>query len=246
MKKKSGHRRRTKVVRRSRKNLRRTVKRKSLAKGRRRPTRRYSRVQRGGLIPEDFKKLKDDANEGHADAQYRLGEIYANGKGISTNYINALKWYKSAADKEHAIAQYKLGIMSEKGLGVAKDDTEAARWYQLAAAQGYAPAQYNLGYMYENGLGVAQNDAEAAQWYQLAAAQEHAAAEFNLGKMYEEGRGVTQNYAKAVRLWRLAAKKIHPDAAAATAALQRLGVRVEEGPRYFVTHNGWKGIGQNK
>lgn len=49
MKKKSGHRRRTKVVRRSRKNLRRTVKRKSLGKGRRRPTRRYSRVQRGGL-----------------------------------------------------------------------------------------------------------------------------------------------------------------------------------------------------
>jgi len=48
MKKKSGHRRRTKVVRKSRKNLRRTVKRKSLGKGRRRPTRRYSRVQRGG------------------------------------------------------------------------------------------------------------------------------------------------------------------------------------------------------
>jgi hypothetical protein len=48
MKKKSGHRRRTKVVRRSRKNLRRTVKRKRLGKGRRRPTRRYSRVQRGG------------------------------------------------------------------------------------------------------------------------------------------------------------------------------------------------------
>ena len=48
MKKKSGHRRRTKVVRRSRKNLRRTVKRKRLGKSRRRPTRRYSRVQRGG------------------------------------------------------------------------------------------------------------------------------------------------------------------------------------------------------
>ncbi len=48
MKKKSGHRRRTKVVRRSRKNLRRTIKRKRLVKGRRRPTRRYSRVQRGG------------------------------------------------------------------------------------------------------------------------------------------------------------------------------------------------------
>ena len=48
MKKKSGSRRRTKIVRRSKKNLRRTIKRKSLGKGRRRPTRRYSRVQMGG------------------------------------------------------------------------------------------------------------------------------------------------------------------------------------------------------
>jgi hypothetical protein len=48
MKKKSGNRRRTKVVRRSRKKLRRTNKRKSLGKSRRHSTRRYSRIQRGG------------------------------------------------------------------------------------------------------------------------------------------------------------------------------------------------------
>jgi hypothetical protein len=48
MKKKSGHCRLTKVVRKSMKNLRRTNKRKSLGKSRRRPTRRYSRIQRGG------------------------------------------------------------------------------------------------------------------------------------------------------------------------------------------------------
>ena len=59
MKKKSCHRRRTKVVHRSRKNVRRTVKRKSVGKGRRRPTRRYSRVQRGGI---DMKLLKSSVN----------------------------------------------------------------------------------------------------------------------------------------------------------------------------------------
>ena len=59
MKKKSCHRRRTKVVHRSRKNVRRTIKRKSVGKGRRRPTRRYSRVQRGGI---DMKLLKSSVN----------------------------------------------------------------------------------------------------------------------------------------------------------------------------------------
>ena len=60
MKKKSGHRRRTKMVRRSRKNFRRTIKRKSLGKGRRHSTRRYSRVQRGGRI--NFLRWVSDTN----------------------------------------------------------------------------------------------------------------------------------------------------------------------------------------
>ena len=56
MKKKSC-RRCTKIVRRSKKNLRRTIKRKSFAKGRRRPTRRHSRIQKGGhLFSKLFKK----------------------------------------------------------------------------------------------------------------------------------------------------------------------------------------------
>lgn len=75
MKKKSSHRRRTKVVRRSRKNLRRTFKRNNIRKSRRHTTRRYSRVQRGGVggeasagtsLPEcvtidDFKQFYDSA-----------------------------------------------------------------------------------------------------------------------------------------------------------------------------------------
>ena len=56
MKKKSS-RRRTKIVRRSNKNLKRTTKRKHLVKGRKRTTRRYSRIQRGGLSEEEINEL---------------------------------------------------------------------------------------------------------------------------------------------------------------------------------------------
>jgi hypothetical protein len=78
MKKKSGHRRRTKVVRKSRKNLRRTNKRKSLGKGRRRPTRRYSRVQRGGMTEGELNELKRKADAEDANAQFELGVYYYN------------------------------------------------------------------------------------------------------------------------------------------------------------------------
>ena len=78
MKKKSGHRRRTKVVRRSRKKSRRTFKRKSLGKGRRRPTRRYSRVQRGGLTDEELKEQTQKAEQGDAHARLanKLGDMF--------------------------------------------------------------------------------------------------------------------------------------------------------------------------
>ncbi len=166
MKKKSGHRRRTKVVRKSRKNLRRTVKRKSLGKGRRHPTRRYSRVQRGG------DRLTDNL-----DCFVKVGENYYNGDGdLVRDDEMSFKLYKVAADRGHAYAQCKLGYMYNNGKGVARDDAEAVRWYQLAADQRHADAQYKLGNMYKRGEGVAKDEAKAMEYYQLATDQGHADA----------------------------------------------------------------------
>lgn len=163
MKKKSGHRRRTKVVRRSRKNLRRTIKRKSLGKGRRRPTRRYSRVQRGGDRLTDnldcFVKVGDNYN-------YRDGDLVRDDE-------MSFKLYKVAADRGHADAQCKLGYMYNHSRGVDKNNKEAKKWYELAAAQGHADAQYKLGNMYKHGEGVDINKAKAMEYYQLAADQGH-------------------------------------------------------------------------
>ena len=60
MKNKACYRRRIKIVRRSKKNLRCTIKRKNIRRNGRRPTRRYSRVQRGGVIErvEAYELLK--------------------------------------------------------------------------------------------------------------------------------------------------------------------------------------------
>jgi len=148
MKKKSGHRRRTKVVRRSRKNLRRTNKRKRLVKGRRRPTRRYSRIQRGGMTED-------------AEYYYKIGKAWQ----YHEDYAKAVRWYSLAAEKGHAGAQFNLGIMFQIGLGVGFDFAEAARLYHLAAAQGHAEAAYALGIMYENDLGGKWHNSDAMQWY---------------------------------------------------------------------------------
>ena len=206
MKKKSGHRRRTKVVRRSRKNLRRTIKRKRLGKGRRRPTRRYSRIQRGGMTEEEVKKLIEKANLGDANAQFKLGEMYYHGNGVDKNDAKTLQYFEKAAAHGNARAMFKLGYMFYNGLGVAQDDVKAFEYFKRAAEQGYANAQYHLGYMFYNGLGVAQYYAEAFKWFKLAAAQGDARAHINLGIMLAKGEGVDKNDEEALKYFNLVLK----------------------------------------
>ncbi len=161
---------------------------------------------------DEVSRLRMAAEQGDADAQFKLGVMYANGKGVPQNDTEAVRWWRMAAEQGDADAQTNLGVMYAKGEGVPKNDTEAVRWYRMAAEQGDALAQNNLGWMYYTGKGVPQNDTEAVRWWRMAAEQGHAFAQNNLGWMYDEGRGVPKNDTEAVRWYRMAAEQGHADA----------------------------------
>ncbi len=108
------------------------------------------------------------AEQGVPVAQYRLGEMYAEGKGVAQSDSTAMQWFQRAADHGVANAQYDVGASYAAGLGVARNDAEAAKWFRRAAEQGMAFAQLNLGLMYAAGRGVPQNNVEAMTWLQLA------------------------------------------------------------------------------
>ena len=76
------------------------------------------------------------ADQGNASAQYRLGLMYYNGRGVPQDYAEAAKWFRLAADQGYAYARYSLGVMYEHGQGVPQDDVQAHMWFNLAAAQG--------------------------------------------------------------------------------------------------------------
>ena len=103
------------------------------------------------------------AEKGDAAAQYGIGFMYANGKGVPQDDVEAARWFRKAADQGNAVAQLNLGSLYANGQGVPQDRAEAARWYRKAADQGNAVAQLNLGSLYANGQGVPQDRAEAAQ-----------------------------------------------------------------------------------
>ena len=111
------------------------------------------------------------AEQGDALAQFVLGSMYAEGKGVPENDVEAVKWVRKAAGQGLAAAQYGLGGMYIEGKGVPENDAEAVKWFRKAAEQGHANAQEILGGMYFVGESVPEYYVLAYAWYNLAAAQ---------------------------------------------------------------------------
>ena len=59
---------------------------------------------------------EDDAGlVGVAEAQYNLGVMCYEGRGVPRDFPEAVRWFRLAADQGHAWAQTNLGFMSEMG-----------------------------------------------------------------------------------------------------------------------------------
>ena len=69
------------------------------------------------------------ADQGLAGAQFNLGFMYANGRGVPQDYEQALFWYRKAADQGYAYAQDEVGSMYAKGQGVPQNDEQADIWF---------------------------------------------------------------------------------------------------------------------
>lgn len=72
------------------------------------------------------------AEEGDADAQNTVGEIFEQGLGTDPNYEVAALWYQRAADQGHKTALFNLGTLYETGRGVAQDKVHALNLYRRA------------------------------------------------------------------------------------------------------------------
>lgn len=133
-----------------------------------------------------FKPL---AVQGDPRAQFNVGLMYEDGRGVLRNFETALMWYRTAAQQGNARAQNNIGFMYCYGRGVQRDFREAMSWYRLSAEQEFPRAQFNIGLMYDQGMGVEQDFEEARKWYELAAGWGDASALLRLAMMHEEGSG---------------------------------------------------------
>ena len=120
---------------------------------------------------EDLDDLRVRAEQGNAQAQLNLGNMYVNGRGVPEDDVEAVRWYRLAAEQGNAGAQGMLGAMYAEGDVVPQDYAEAVRWIRRGAEQGNAWAQGMLGALYAQGDVVPQDNVSAHMWLNLAAAQ---------------------------------------------------------------------------
>ena len=177
---------------------------------------RANEAYSSGDYAKAFDLYKGLAEKGLAFAEYRLGSMYASGRGVSKNVEEAASWYRKSADRGLSAAAFYLGAMYSEGSGVPRDEAVGFKWYKEAARGGNGGGQFAVGNGYRLGKGTDKDAEQAMLWLRKAAEQKDIAfareAQYIVATMYESGEGVAKDAASAARWYRRAALAGHTQA----------------------------------
>ncbi len=124
------------------------------------------------------------ADQGDAEAQYKLGVMSYYGIGIPLATIEGRKSLEKAERQGHAGAMYQLGLMYLFNWGVAQNFLAAETYFARAANHDHSGAQFQLGNLKFFGITGVREEDEAIKWWKRAASLGHGAAHVNLGSYY--------------------------------------------------------------
>lgn len=135
------------------------------------------------------------AEDGNADAMYRLGEIYFYGEnGAEIDYDKSLYWMTKAADEEYYDALKFLMFMHYVDASPYEFDFAKSIEYAKKVLEQNpedSDAMFTIGYCYTvGGYGIELDYEEAVKWYTKAAELGEPDAMYNLALCYYYGYGV--------------------------------------------------------
>lgn len=85
--------------------------------------------------------LEPAAGRSVAQAQFILGFMHQNGRGVPSDAQKGATLFRQAAEQGYRYAQYALGASYRFGLGVERDLLLAHHWLLLSELNGYDPAR---------------------------------------------------------------------------------------------------------
>lgn len=157
----------------------------------------------------DLETLRKQAGSGDVKAQLDLAIRYRDGKGVTKDDAEALKWAHRAADAGDPEAMDFVGFTYLRGAVVGRRP-EIAIGYFKAAAEKSAAAAFNLGQCYFGAQGTEQDVAKALKYWEQAAAKGHGRAASTAAMAYLSGEGVAPDAVQARRLAERAAELNDP------------------------------------
>jgi hypothetical protein len=83
-----------------------------------------------------LKEWRPLAEKGSAAAEFNLGLLYYDGRGVAQDFTEAAQWFERSADQGYGKAQYNLGEMYAIGKGVKRDYVQSYKWLSVCAANG--------------------------------------------------------------------------------------------------------------
>lgn len=84
------------------------------------------------------------AQQGNAEAQTQVGEMYERGIGTVADPATAATWYAKAVAQGDSRAMINLASLHERGLGVKRDPVLAARLFRHASGHGSEPGRITI------------------------------------------------------------------------------------------------------
>jgi TPR repeat protein len=187
----------------------------------------------------DWPALKQKADAGDADAQFKYGAALFRrdadpdasfdadqrahaldgtedkdlGTGAIPSYVlQSMYYFRKASDAGNAGAQYVLAAIYLDGIVTVSRPQAAVELLIKSAEQNYVLAQVRLAHCYETGHGVAVDRKAAFKWYDRAAQLGDANGLCNAGYALEHGIGTMRDEDTAFEYYQRASAKGHEQA----------------------------------
>ena len=158
--------------------------------------------------------LEYAADQGHLEAQWKVGRMYADGDGVPQDDLRAFNYFSQIAnthpEESPGTPQARLVANAFVALGryylagipnstIKPDAARAREMLDYAASYfGDADAQYQLGRLYLDS--TPSDPRKAARWFQLSASKGDCRAEAVLGDMLFRGQHVPRQAARGL-MW---------------------------------------------
>ena len=179
---------------------------------------------RAGDFEAAFKIWRPLAEDGDARAQFWVGELYIEGKGVAKNLAHARKWIEAAAQQGYTKTEHRMGEIYRFGIGVTANADTSYDWYLRAVKKKYAPADLGISELVLFHFAQTEKTLQLAhEILQYPAEKGLARAQYLYALLFYTGKGGANDPALARDWFTKAAEQEHAKSQISLAELMRLG-----------------------